>query len=186
MITRNAQRELRLVDDLLTLVSMKGGGLRIRSGLVDLELVVGHAVAGAQPNADDQGVALTGNGEGVAVLVKGDADRIGQAIDNLISNAVKFTPRGGSVRVSLRTGRDVARVEVADSGSGIGDAESDRIFERLYRSESAIVDQIPGAGLGLTIALAIAVAHQGTIGVVKTDETGATFRLQLPLTQAAN
>ena len=70
---------------------------------------------------------------------------------------------------------------MADSGSGVRESDADRIFERLYRSGSAIAQQVPGAGLGLTIALAIAEAHGGTIGLVKSDATGATFRLKLPL-----
>ena len=75
----------------------------------------------------------------------------------------------------------MAQVEVADSGSGVRDVDAERIFERLYRSGSAVAQQVPGAGLGLTIALAIAEAHHGSIGLVKSDETGATFRMELPL-----
>jgi protein-histidine pros-kinase len=110
-----------------------------------------------------------------------DRDRIGQALDNLLSNALKFTPSGGEVRVRLRTRDDHAEIDVADSGVGVHDTDAERIFERLYRSGSAVAQQVPGAGLGLTIALAIAEAHQGTIGLVKSDANGATFRLQLPL-----
>jgi protein-histidine pros-kinase len=185
VIAKNALRELRLVDDLLTLASLENGGLKIRGCVLDLGPVVRNAVAAALPHADQQGVALTFQDLDAPVLVEADADRIGQAIDNLISNALKFTPPGGSVVVNLFAGQDVAHVEVADTGSGIGEPETERIFERLFRAESAVARQVPGAGLGLTIALAIAVAHRGTIGIVKSDHTGATFRLQLPLCPTA-
>jgi protein-histidine pros-kinase len=184
VIAKNALRELRLVDDLLTLASLENGGLKMRGCVLDLGPVVRNAVAAAQPHADHQGVALALQDLDAPVLVEADADRIGQAIDNLISNALKFTPPGGSVVVNLFAGQDVAHVEVADTGSGIGEPETERIFERLFRAESAVARQVPGAGLGLTIALAIAVAHRGTIGIVKSDHTGATFRLQLPLSPA--
>jgi protein-histidine pros-kinase len=185
VIAKNALRELRLVDDLLTLASLENGGLKIRGCVLDLGPVVRNAVVAAQPHADRQGVALTLKDLDAPVLVEADADRIGQAIDNLVSNALKFTPPGGSVAVHLFAGQDVAHVEVADTGSGIAEPETERIFERLFRAEAAVAGQVPGAGLGLTIALAIAVAHRGTIGIVKSDRTGATFRLQLPLSPAA-
>lgn len=185
VIARNAQRELRLVDDLLTLASIEKLGMQIQSSVLDLGPVVSDAVDAAQPAAREHGIALTVGTPKRSVLVEADADRIGQAIDNLISNALKFTPANGSVGVSLKSGRRFARVEVADTGSGIGEPEPERIFERLYRAEAAVAGQVPGAGLGLTIALAIAEAHNGTIGIVKSDETGSTFRLQLPLTAGA-
>jgi protein-histidine pros-kinase len=185
VITRNARRELRLVDDLLTLASLEEGGLLIHGRVFDLGPVVRQAVAAAQPHADEEGVALTVQVTDAPVLVEADADRIGQAIDNLVSNALKFTPPGGSVAVRLLTGEGVARVEVADTGPGIGEPERERIFERLYRAAPAVSGQVPGAGLGLPIALAIAVAHRGTIELVTSDDSGSTFRLQLPLTSGA-
>jgi signal transduction histidine kinase len=87
--------------------------------------------------------------------------------------------------VRLLTGEGAAQVEVADTGPGVGEPEQERIFERLYRAEPAVSGQVPGAGLGLPIALAIAVAHRGTIELVKSDDSGATFRLQLPLATRA-
>lgn len=181
VITRSAERELRLVDDLLTLVAIEDSGLSMRPVILDLEPVVRDAVEAARVRADEAGIALTLEIPGFPVQVDVDRDRIGQALDNLLSNAMKFTPSGGEVRVRLRTQDDVAEIDVADSGSGVRESDADRIFERLYRSGSAVAQQVPGAGLGLTIALAIAEAHQGTIGLVKSDATGATFRLQLPL-----
>jgi protein-histidine pros-kinase len=181
VITRSAERELRLVDDLLTLVAIEDSGLAIRTLPMDLDPVVREAVEAARPRAEEVDIDLSLIIPGSPVQVDGDRDRIGQAVDNLLSNALKFTPAGGTVQVRLRSVDGRAEIEVADSGMGIGDPEPNRIFERLYRSGQAIARQVPGAGLGLTITLAILKAHDGTIDVVKSDETGTTFRMTLPL-----
>jgi protein-histidine pros-kinase len=181
VISRSAERELRLVDDLLTLVAIEESGLSIRPLVVDLEQVVRDAVESARLRADEVDIDLGLEIPGFPVQANVDRDRVGQAIDNLLSNALKFTPAGGRVRVRLHTRRDVAEIEVADSGSGIRESDSQRIFERLYRSGSAVAQQIPGAGLGLTIALAIAEAHGGSITLVRSTAEGTTFRLELPL-----
>ncbi|MCW2784265.1 MAG: histidine kinase [Marmoricola sp.] len=185
VITRSAERELRLVDDMLTLVAMDESGLSIRADVIDIETVVRDAVEAARPRAEEVDINLTLEIPGSPVQVDADRDRVGQAIDNVLSNALKFTPAGGSVRVRLQVSAAGAEIEVADSGMGIGDVEPARIFERLYRSGAAIAQQVPGAGLGLTIALAIVEAHHGTIGVVKSDVSGTTFRLTFPLASAA-
>jgi protein-histidine pros-kinase len=181
VITRSAERELRLVDDLLTLVAIEDSGLAMRPVVLDLEPVVRDAVEAARVRAAESGIELSLEIPGFPIQVEVDRDRIGQALDNLLSNALKFTPEGGQVRVRLRIDEHCAEIDVADSGSGVRESDAERIFERLYRSGSAIAQQVPGAGLGLTIALAIAEAHGGTIGLVKSDATGATFRLRLPL-----
>jgi PAS domain S-box-containing protein len=181
VISRSAERELRLVDDLLTLVAIEESGLSIRTAVIDVEPIVRDAVEAARPRAEEVDIDLSLEIPGFPVQVDADRDRVGQAIDNLLSNALKFTPSGGSVKVRLHVNGQAAEIEVADSGMGIGDIDPSRIFERLYRSGSAVAQQVPGAGLGLTIALAIVEAHNGTIGVVKSDTHGTTFRMSFPL-----
>ncbi|MGY2875689.1 PAS domain S-box-containing protein [Marmoricola sp. URHA0025 HA25] len=181
VIARSAERELRLVDDLLTLVAIEDTGLSIRAHLNDLETIVRDAVEAARPRAAEVGIRLTVEIPGFPVQVEVDRDRVGQAIDNLLSNAIKFTPAGGEVRVQLRSREGFGEVDVTDSGDGVREADAARIFERLYRSGSAIAQQIPGAGLGLTIALAIAEAHGGSLALVRSESTGATFQMTIPL-----
>jgi PAS domain S-box-containing protein len=181
VVTRSAERELRLVDDLLTLVAIEDSGLSIQPFVLDLEPVVRDSVEAARPRAEEIGIDLGLEIPGFPVQVEVDRDRVGQAIDNLLSNALKFTPPGGRVRVRLRIQGRLAQIEVADSGIGIQEGEAERIFERLYRAGTAVAEQVPGAGLGLTIALAIAEAHNGSLGLVETSERGATFRMELPL-----
>lgn len=185
VITRSAERELRLVDDLLTLVAIEESGLSIRTALIDVEAIVRDAVEAARPRAEEVDIDLSLDLATSAALVLGDRDRVGQALDNLLSNALKFTPRGGSVRVRMSVVENLVEIEVADSGMGIGEIDPNRIFERLFRSGSAVAQQVPGAGLGLTIALAIVEAHQGSIGVVKSDTHGTTFQISLPLAPVA-
>ena len=102
-------------------------------------------------------------------------------IDNLISNALKFTPAGGrvEVRASERSGR--ARIEIADTGMGISPEEQERLFERFYRTAQAQTDAVPGVGLGLSIAKAIVEAHGGTISCESVEGRGTTFAIELPL-----
>jgi protein-histidine pros-kinase len=111
----------------------------------------------------------------------GDHDRLGQALDNLLSNAIKFTPASGRVRVVLRATGPSAEIDVVDTGVGIDEDDPDQIFERLFRSPNAVAQQTPGAGLGLTIALAIVEAHAGTIEVVSSGSRGTTVRMTFPL-----
>jgi PAS domain S-box-containing protein len=181
ILMRNARREARLVDDLLTLVNINEGGMTVRAAPADLTTIVSEAVASAGPQAEEAGVTLELEQPGDELIIVCDADRVGQALDSLLSNALKFTPAGGRVQVRLEVHESMARIEVADSGIGIGDPDPARVFERLYRSPTAIEREIPGAGLGLSIAAAIVAAHHGTIRVLSTDDAGSTFEIQLPL-----
>ena len=181
VIMRSAERELRLVDDLLTLVAIEESGLAIRSAEIDLERVVREAVEAGRPRAEESQLTLSCETPGAAVAMYGDRDRLGQAMDNLLSNAIKFTPAGGRVRVVLRPDGQQAVIDVVDTGVGIGDEDPDQLFERLFRAPTAVAQQTPGAGLGLTIALAIVEAHAGTIEVVESGSAGTTFRMTFPL-----
>ncbi|HET9499639.1 MAG TPA: PAS domain S-box protein [Marmoricola sp.] len=180
VMLRSAERELRLVDDLLTLVAIEDSGLAIRNARVDVGPVVRDSVEAARPRAEEIDIALSVRLPQEQLLVDGDSDRLGQAVDNLLSNALKFTPAGGSVHVDVVELEGHVEIEVHDSGGGIGDQDPERVFERLYRAGSAVAQQVPGAGLGLTIARAIVEAHGGTIRIVKSDREGTTFALRLP------
>ncbi len=186
VIMRSAERELRLVDDLLTLVAIEESGLAIRSAEIDLERVVREAVEAAMPRAEEARLGLSLETPGTAVPMYGDRDRLGQAMDNLLSNAIKFTPAAGRVRVVLHAVGHTATIDVIDTGNGIDVEDPDQLFERLFRTPTAVAQQTPGAGLGLTIALAIVEAHAGTIEVVNSDQEGTTFRMTFPLRPAAS
>jgi signal transduction histidine kinase len=142
--------------------------------------VVEDAVTLARASAEAKDVAVDLDRAPVP-QVWGDADQLAQLCDNLISNAVKFTPSGGRVEVRLSAGGGVLRLEVEDSGIGIPEREQSRLFERFYRTTAAAEREIPGAGLGLWIAEAVARLHGGVIDVHSRLGHGTTFTVTLPL-----
>jgi signal transduction histidine kinase len=181
IVHRSSERLQRLVGDLLFVARLDAGGLQLHlQDAVPLDEVVAEAVeaAGADARSHDVHLQLERNG---TVAVRGDRERLGQLVSNLISNAVKFTPPGGSVtaRVFAENGHGI--VEVEDTGIGIPKAEQERLFQRFFRASTATEQAIPGTGLGLAITKAIAEAHDGQITYRSTPGEGTTFRLELPL-----
>jgi signal transduction histidine kinase len=179
IVARNADRLLRLVNDLLFVARLQTGRLDLALDEVDLAEVAEHAVAGAGPRAGAKGLDLQFAASG-DTAVFGESGRLGQLLDNLVSNAVKFTPHGGSVSVSVKAENGAVVLEVADSGIGIPESERARLFERFFRASTAVSRQIPGTGLGLHIAQAIVDAHGGRITVSSVVGEGTTFRVELP------
>jgi signal transduction histidine kinase len=180
VVDRNARRLLRLVGDLLFVAHVEAGRLALEVGEVDLRTLTTEAIEAARPRAEAKDLVLEAVTQDVP-LMAGDRDRLAQVLDNLISNAVKFTPQDGSVTVRLVTRDDEALIEVHDTGVGIPAAEQDRLFERFYRASTATERAIPGVGLGLTIAKAIVEAHGGTLDFDSVEGAGTTFRVRLPL-----
>jgi signal transduction histidine kinase len=183
VVERNSRRLMQLVGDLLFMAQVEAGKLALDLEEVDLRQVLAECLEAAKPGADDNQIELVADlAETPSML--GDRSRLAQVLDNLISNALKFTPTSGrvSVRVS-RTGRD-AVVEVADTGVGIPAEEQDRLFERFFRSSNATEQAIPGTGLGLTIAKTIVERHEGSIEIESAEGMGTTVRVRLPLSAA--
>ena len=110
-----------------------------------------------------------------------DRPQLLRVVDNLVANAIKFTPDGGSVRLAAGRAGDCAVIEVTDTGLGIPRAEQQELFNRFFRGTNAVEKAIPGSGLGLAISQVIAEAHGGTIQLESTPGAGSTFRLALPL-----
>jgi two-component system OmpR family sensor kinase len=113
------------------------------------------------------------------IMVRGDGHRLTQAIDHLLFNALKVTPRGGLIRMSVAVGSRVV-IEISDTGAGISASEQLRLFDAFYRTESSRTLQVPGAGTGLAIVKAVVVAHRGDVEVASSPGQGATFRIGLP------
>jgi signal transduction histidine kinase len=180
VVHRNAERQLRLVEDLLLLLRIQRGSFAVELGAADLEAIVTHAVDDARVAADRKEISLSIEMEETPTI-RGDAHRLGQMIDNLLSNAIKFTPQGGRVTARLRSRNGAATIEVEDSGVGITATEQERIFERAYRASTAKNAKTPGLGLGLTIVDAIVERHGGRIRMESESGVGTTFRVELPL-----
>jgi signal transduction histidine kinase len=179
VVDRNADRLLQLVNDLLFVARLEAGQLDLHRCPLDLAAVVRQSVVEAGPRAAASGIELTCevNGE---VPVQADKGRMFQVLDNLVSNAIKFTPPGGGVRVSVSPVNGVARLDVEDTGIGIAPADQQHLFERFFRAPETAEKQIPGTGLGLYIARAIIEAHGGSIAVDSKPGEGTSFSVELP------
>ena len=181
-IGRNADRLVHIVSDLLDLYRVDTGELAIRSEDVDLAALVRDAIAAPDHNARCEALTLRTSLPDEPVCVCGDASRLAQVIDNLCSNAVKYTPAGGTVSVALTTGAGAAVLRVADSGIGIPADEREHLFERFFRASTATEHGIHGTGLGLAISKEIVERHGGTIEVGEgADGAGTAFTVTLPL-----
>jgi PAS domain S-box-containing protein len=179
VVDRNARRLLRLVGDLLFVAHVEAGRLALEMGQVDLPTLTREAVEAARPRAEAKHLALEATTHEIPPMA-GDRDRLAQVLDNLVSNAVKFTPDGGSVSVRLDARDGEALIEIEDTGVGIPASEQSRLYERFYRASTATARAIPGVGLGLTIAKAIVEAHGGDLGFDSVEGRGTTFRVRLP------
>lgn len=191
-IERNANRLLRLVGDLLFTAQVEAGRFQLQERDVDLHALAQASITTAQPIAAGRQVRLTLCETDDPAVVWGDPVRLGQALDNLISNAVKFTPSGGRVAVTLGVSADDpgtnphAHLVVSDTGVGIPADEVDKLFGRFFRASTATRNAVPGVGLGLSITRAIALAHGGRIRVASTVGEGTAFTLELPLRQVSD
>lgn len=178
---RNAKRLLGLIEDLLTLARIESGSFSARFRPIDVAALVGAAMKQSTLSANDRHVVLALDLADVLGVCVGDEHQIGQALDNVIGNAVKFTPPEGRVDVRVRRLGDELVVVVADTGIGIPADEQAQLFERFYRTTMSVEQQHQGAGLGLTISKAIVEHHGGTIGLESTVGIGTTVTLRLPL-----
>ncbi|HSE82795.1 MAG TPA: PAS domain S-box protein [Gaiellaceae bacterium] len=184
VVERNSHRLLHLVGDLLFLAQVEAGKLVLDVGALDLGAVASESVETARPQAEAKGVTIT-LATGPVPLIAGDRARIAQLLDNLVANAVKFTPERGRVDVRVRAVDDQAVVEVRDSGMGIPADEQEFLFERFFRTSTATEQAIQGTGLGLAISKAIVEAHTGRITVASEEGAGTTFRVTLPIRHEA-
>jgi signal transduction histidine kinase len=168
----------RLVDDLRTLSMAEAGALALHREPTDIAELVADSVASLRTQADSAGIALVT--ETVDPLPHADIDpvRLREVLSNLLSNALRYTPRGGSVRVSATASEGRLRVSVRDSGPGIAADVLPHVFDRFYKS-----DESRGAGLGLAIAKSLVVAHGGEISATSAPGQGTEMRFTLPVSR---
>jgi signal transduction histidine kinase len=177
---RNADRLSRLVDDLLDLTRSDAGRLVMDKAPIDLSGLVNDSVA-SMINGAKCGELIVTASVADSVRSAGDHSRLSQVIDNLCSNAVKYTPSGGRVDVRLEARHGAAVLIVRDSGIGVPVEEREHLFQRFFRASSATEQRIPGTGLGLAISKAIIDGHGGSIRVGDGFDGGTAITVTLPL-----
>jgi signal transduction histidine kinase len=175
---RAVQRMNRLIGDLLDVVRMEAGHLSLDVGPTDITRVLAETMEAFQPRAAEQGISLVLSPEPPNAVVQADEERVLQLIDNLVGNALKFTPPGGRVSVGGFIDANELRVSVADTGPGIPEEQRARLFDRFWQARGA---DRRGLGLGLPIAKGIAEAHGGRLWVESTVGSGTTFHFAMPL-----
>ncbi|MEO0565743.1 MAG: HAMP domain-containing sensor histidine kinase, partial [Chloroflexota bacterium] len=182
-ISSEVGRMSRMVDDLLLLARADYGGMKLDLGPLDLDTVVSDAFREAKAIVRARGDELYVEvGRFEPVRINGNADRIKQLLLNLVGNAVKFTPEGGTIKLSLSAEGDYAVMRVADTGIGIAEEDIPHVFDRFYQAESsrANSEKDVGTGLGLSICKWIAEAHGGHIKVESKLRRGTTFTIAVP------
>jgi signal transduction histidine kinase len=180
VVERNTRLLLAIVENLLDLAALDSGHTMLELIPTDLAGIVREAVDAARPAADKQGLQLRTNIPIDAPLVA-DPERLRQAVDHLIDNAVRYSPEGGEVGVSLSQSDSALTLAVADTGIGIPENELELVTRRLRRGSRSIERKIRGTGLGLAIATTVLARHGGTLSLHAGREQGTTAIARLPL-----
>lgn len=172
-----SDRVLQLLEALLDISAAEAGALKLNRDLIDLRSLTERAADLYREVAEDKNIAVT-LAQPAPVEFEVDAIRLGQAVTNLVDNALKYTPSGGKVSLSVHSEARAAVIIIADNGPGVPEAERDAVFRRLYRGDSSRSQR--GLGLGLSMVKAIVEAHRGTITLDDNPGGGARFTIRLP------
>jgi signal transduction histidine kinase/DNA-binding response OmpR family regulator len=184
-ITRNARSQAQLIDDLLDISRIVSGKLRLDVGKIELASIADLALESVRLAADSKGVVLHGAVDVAIGELQGDADRIQQIIWNLLTNAIKFTPKGGHVTLSVNRVSGSVEVAIQDSGQGIAPEFLPYVFDRFKQADATITRTKGGLGLGLAIVKHLVELHGGTIEAQSEGlGKGSTFRVLLPASGA--
>lgn len=179
VIARNTRRLLTLVDDLLLLSRLERGQLPLRLDSVDMVQLVANAVDDRRLEAGELGIKLVYRaGDGPELI--GDANRLQQVVDNVVRNALKFSPAGSAVRVVASHKEGQWTVEVSDSGIGIPRQDLAQITRGFTRGSNAVSAGIPGSGIGLAVCRELVELHGGTLDIHSVVDVGTTVRVNLP------
>jgi heavy metal sensor kinase len=174
------QRLSKIVENLLAISRLEAGEARRQSERLDFAELARGTADQMRLLAEEKHISLDCNGNG-PVHVEADPARLKQVVVNLLDNAIKYTPEGGKVSISVNKQDSRAILEVADSGIGISVADLPHIFDRFYRADKARSRQMGGAGLGLSIVRSICLAHGGQVTVESTEGSGSVFHVEIPI-----
>ena len=181
VIDRNARAQLTLITDMLDMARITSGKVRLDLGEVDLAAVTMSAIDVVRPAADAKSVRIATNLPHDLPAIRGDADRLLQVVWNLMSNAVKFTPAGGTATVSIRAEGGTVSLSVVDTGEGISSAFLPQVFERFKQADPSAARRHGGLGLGLALVKELVELHGGIVSVHSEGVgRGSTFQVHLP------
>lgn len=180
-IRDQSSRLSNLVVDLLTISRLESHDSNLEFVTIDLRTPVAESYRALAPHAEAGRLEVEARLADEPVQVNGDVEALRELVDNLLGNAIKYTPGGGRVEVRLGTEGTSAVLEVEDTGIGIAAEDQTRVFERFYRVDKARSREMGGTGLGLSIVKHVALAHGGNVSVRSHERAGSTFRVQIPL-----
>jgi PAS domain S-box-containing protein len=182
VIRRNVQAQTKLIDELLDVSLMVAGKMQLSFRVLHLGPIVEDVLESLRPSAESRGVRIEKTIESQAGPIRGDAQRLQQIAWNLISNAVKFTPTGGCVHVSVEAAESRLMMKVSDTGIGIEPASLPHLFERFWQADSSPTRRFSGLGLGLSLVQHLVALHGGVIEAHSAGpHKGATFIVSFPL-----
>lgn len=173
----------RLVNDLRDLSLAEAGELYLDKQPENIDIIIDRAITPMRSHVQDRHIELHVNRPAKLPTIQMDADRIVQVLGNLVSNALRYTPEGGTITVTVGRDEQMVRVDVMDTGPGIAPEELPHVFERFWRADRTRQRQSGGTGLGLAIAKNIVEAHGGEIGIESCLGRGTTLTFSLPLTK---
>jgi len=185
VINEESRRLERVVSDILSVSEIEAGSFKVKRDDVRLDALLEQLEADYRPQAQEKNITLKFDLPPKLPVLQGDRDKITLALHNLLGNALKYTPKGGQVTVSISADTSQLAFEVVDTGIGIGHQDRERIFEKFYRAKNARAANITGSGMGLALAREIIRLHGGDITVESEPNRGSTFSLTLPVPQEA-
>lgn len=185
VVAGEALRLDRIVADLLRISELESGARRSEIGDVRIEQMLSDLRSAFEARASDKGLALSFDVGPKMPVLKGDRDQVMMVLQNLVGNAIKYTPEGGTVTVRAEADERQFTLDVIDTGIGIAPGEAPRVFEKFFRSADERIRGVEGSGLGLAFAREVARKHGGEITLDSELNRGSTFTLRLPVSQAA-
>jgi DNA-binding response OmpR family regulator/two-component sensor histidine kinase len=184
IVQENSDRLVSLINDLLDISRMESGRVHLRIEPLEMNEIVQGVCDTFRTMADQGSVELSWDAEENLPRAAGDRDRVGQVLMNFVSNAIKYSPGGGSARVSLSVRDDMVLAEVSDTGIGIAPADQEKLFSKFYRVDSSLTREIGGTGLGLSICKSVVELLGGEVGARSVEGEGSTFWFTLPVARA--
>jgi PAS domain S-box-containing protein len=185
IVQNNVDRLVTLINDLLDISRIESGRVQLKLESVPLGAIVESVAATMRPLVEGKNQSLAVAVDPALPPVRADRDRITQVVTNLVSNAYKYTPAGGALRVEASREGDAARLAVHDNGIGIAPEDVAQLFTRFFRVDSSLTREVGGTGLGLSIVKSIVELHGGTLEVESEPGQGSTFSFTVPLAEAA-